>query len=348
MRIAQVAPLWEAVPPSAYGGTERVVGYLTEELVRRGHQVTLFASGDSHTSAKLVPVVDRALRRAGVSPGAADAHHVRQLARVFASAARFDVIHCHTDYSAFPFARLVRTATVHTIHGRLDLPYLLPVYRDFRGVPLVSISHAQRVPLAPVQPTWVATVHHGIPLRDVTPSTAPGQYLAFVGRISPEKCPDVAIDVALRANVPLRITAKVDPVDREYFERTIAPRLDHPLLSFTGEASGEETFALLRGAMALLFPIDWPEPFGLVMVEAMACGTPVIGRRRGSVPEVVVHGRTGFVVETVEELVAAVQRVDTLDRAQCRLHVESGFSVERMADDYETVYRRLLTRAAAA
>jgi glycosyltransferase involved in cell wall biosynthesis len=348
MRIAQVAPLWEPVPPGGYGGTERVVWYLTEELVRRGHDVTLFATGDSRTRAKLVPVVETALRLAGTPPDQATADHFRLLGRAFGSPAKFDIIHCHTDYWAFPFAQLVPTATVHTIHGRLDLPYLQEVYREFRGVPLVSISHAQRAPLADVEPTWVATVHHGIPLRDVPFSTTHGQYLAFLGRISREKGPDVAIDIAIRTGLPLRIAAKVDPIDREYFETEIEPRLHHPLITFAGEVSGEEKLEFLRDARALLFPIDWPEPFGLVMVEAMACGTPVIGRPCGSVPEVIVDGRNGFVADTLDDLVAAVGRVESLDRAECRRHVESRFSVDRMVDDYETVYRRLLTRAAAA
>jgi glycosyltransferase involved in cell wall biosynthesis len=348
VRIAQVAPLWEAVPPVGYGGTERVVSYLTEELVRRGHDVTLFATGDSWTTAKLVPIVAQGLRLTEASPDAATAEHVRMLGRVFGSADRFDVIHCHVDYWAFPFSHLVRTPTVHTIHGRLDLPYLQTVYRELGRVPLVSISHAQRAPLAAARPSWVATVHHGIPLRDVECSTTHGRYLAFLGRISPEKGPDVAIDLAVRTGVPLTIAAKVDPVDREYFERAIAPRLDHPLITFLGEVNGDEKFALLRNARALLFPIDWPEPFGLVMLEAMACGTPVVARRMGSTPEVIAHGRTGFLADTGSALVEAVRRIEDIDRAECRQHVEQHFSVERMVDDYETVYRRLLTRAAAA
>jgi glycosyltransferase involved in cell wall biosynthesis len=348
VKIAQVAPLWEPVPPAGYGGTERIVSYLAEELVQRGHDVTLFASGDSRTSARLVPVVDTALRLAGASPDAGFAHHVRLLARVFRDAASFDLIHCHTDYLALPFSWLVRTPTVHTIHGRLDVPYLQAVYRDFQGVPLVSISHAQRAPLAAVQPSWVATVHHGIPLRDVPFSGAAGRYLAFLGRMSPEKRPDLAIEIAIRSAVPLRIAAKIDATERTYFETVIAPRLQHPLITFQGEVQGAAKFAFLRDARALLFPIDWPEPFGLVMVEAMACGTPVIGRPCGAASEVVAHGRTGFLVESVDDLVAAVGQVGAIDRGECRRHVESHFSVDRMVDDYETVYRRLLTRAAAA
>jgi glycosyltransferase involved in cell wall biosynthesis len=348
MRIAQVAPLWEAVPPTGYGGTERVVSNLTEELVRRGHDVTLFATGDSRTSAKLVPVVERAFRLSGINAESANADHLRLLARVFASAHKFDIIHCHVDYWAFPFTWLVRTPTVHTIHGRLDVPYLQALYAEFSDVPVVSISHAQRAPLAAVRPSWVATVHHGIPVREMPFSPTGGDYLVFLGRISPEKGPDMAIEIALRAGIPLRIAAKVDPADRAYFEADIAPRLRHPLITFMGELRGAETFALLRGARALLFPINWPEPFGLVMIEAMACGTPVIARPYGSVPEVVVHGRTGFLGDTTEELVDAVARVDAIDRAECRRHVEHHFTVDRMVNDYESLYRRLLTRAAAA
>src|SRR4029453_16105380 len=227
VRIAQVAPLWEAVPPAGYGGTERVVSYLTEELVRRGHDVTLFATGDSRTTAKLVPVVAQGLRLTDASPDAATAEHVRMLGRVFGSADRFDVIHCHVDYWAFPFSHLVRTPTVHPIHGRLDVPYLQTVYAEFVGVPLVSISHAQRAPLAAVRPSWVATIHHGIPVREVPFSAMPGEYLAFLGRISPEKGPDLAIEIAIRTGIPLRIAAKVDPVDRAYFEAEIDTHLGH-------------------------------------------------------------------------------------------------------------------------
>jgi glycosyltransferase involved in cell wall biosynthesis len=348
MRIAQVAPLWESVPPAGYGGTERVVSYLTEELVRRGHQVTLFASGDSRTRARLVPIVPQSLRRVGVTADAATAEHVRMLGRVFASASSFDVIHCHVDYLAFPFSHLVRTPTVHTVHGRLDLPHLQALYRELGRVPLVSISRAQRAPLAAVRPSWIATVHHGIPLRDVETSSAHGQYLAFLGRISPEKGPAAAIEIAIRTGLPLIIAAKVDPADREYFEQAIAPRLRHPLVTFIGEVGGAEKLAFLRNARALLFPIDWPEPFGLVMLEAMACGTPVVARRRGSTPEIVQHGRTGFLADTDAALVEAGGRIEEIDRTECRRHVERHFSVDRMVDDYETVYRRLLTRAAAA
>ena len=293
MRIAQVAPLYERVPPLRYGGTERVVAYLCDELVRRGHQVTLFASGDSQTRAELVAPVARALR---LDPEARDplAPHVLELAQVFERAAAFDVIHCHVDYLAFPFARLVRTPTIHTLHGRLDLPSLPPLFRHFRDLPLVSISDAQRAALKGVGVNWIATVHHGLPLADYPYAPAGGRYLVFLARISPEKRPDLAIAAAKQAGVPLKIAAKVDPVDRRYFEREIRPLLDHPLIDFIGEIGQAEKARFLGGALALLFPIDWPEPFGLAMIEAMACGTPIIARACGSVPEVIVPGQTGL------------------------------------------------------
>ncbi|HXH83955.1 MAG TPA: glycosyltransferase family 4 protein [Candidatus Tectomicrobia bacterium] len=341
MRIAQVAPLYEPVPPRLYGGTERVVSYLTEELVRRGHDVTLFASGDSTTAARLVPVVERAMR---IEPSTRDAlavELIRMLGLVFEDAERFDLIHCHLDYVAFPFGRLVRTPTLHTLHGRLDLPALRPAFRQFRTGPFVSISDAQRAPLDDLGIEWAGTVHHGIPL-DRYPFCARDEgYLAYLGRIAEEKQPDVAIEVARRVGLPLRIAAKVDPNDRAYFERRIAPLLDDPLVEFMGEIGDADKPAFLGGARALLFPIDWPEPFGLVMIEAMACGTPVIARPCGAVPEILVPGVTGFLGDTVDDLVDAVKRADEIDRHACRRHVEARFGVARMTDDYEAIYRRL-------
>jgi glycosyltransferase involved in cell wall biosynthesis len=348
MRIAQVAPLYEPVPPRLYGGTERIVSYVTEELVRRGHDVTLFASGDSQTSARLVAVTERALRLDGKSREVLAADISRQLGRVFRDAHKFDVIHCHVDYLAYPFCGLIRTPTLHTLHGRLDLPYLAPVFRDFPDVPLVSISNAQREPLASFDPTWAGTVYHGMPL-DGSPFVAqPGDYLAFLGRLSPEKQPDVAIEVAKRVGMPLHIAAKIDASDREYVDRVVAPLLDHPLIEFIGEVEDDRKAAFLGGARALLFPIDWPEPFGLVMIEAMACGTPVIARPCGSVPEIIEDGRTGFIADTVDELVEAVKRIDTIDRVECRRQVERRFSVPRMVDDYEALYRRAVSARQAA
>jgi glycosyltransferase involved in cell wall biosynthesis len=348
MRIAQVAPLYEPVPPRLYGGTERVVSYLTEELVRRGHDVTLFASGDSRTAAKLVAVTERAVRLDKESREVLAADFSRQLGRVFRNAGDFDVIHCHVDYLAYPFASLVRTPTLHTLHGRLDLPYLARLFRDFPEVPLVSISDAQRKPLASLRLTWAGTVHHGLP-ADAFPFVAqPGEYLAFLGRIAPEKKPEVAIEVAKRVGLPLRIAAKVDASDREYFEQVVRPLLDDPLIEYIGEVEDAGKAAFLGGARALLFPIDWPEPFGLVVIEAMACGTPVIARPCGSVPEIIEEGRTGFIGDTVDDLVEAVKRIDTIDRAECRRHVEHRFSVPRMVDDYEALYRRAVHARQAA
>jgi glycosyltransferase involved in cell wall biosynthesis len=340
MRIAQVAPLYEPVPPALYGGTERVVGCLTDELVRRGHDVTLFASGDSRTRARLVAPTARALR---LDADARDplSSHILALAQVFERAADFDVIHCHVDYLAFPFARLVRTPTVHTLHGRLDLPFLVPLFRHFDDVPLVSISDAQRVPLRALELAWAGTVYHGIALDRYPYSPRGGDYLAFLGRIAPEKRVDLAIATARRVGLPLKIAAKVDPADREYFEREIRPLLGDPLVEFIGEIGDEDKPRFLGDALALLFPIDWPEPFGLAMIEALACGTPVVTRPCGSVPEVIVSGRTGFVVDTLDELVDAVKRISNIDRADCRRDVEARFTVERMADGYERIYRRL-------
>src|SRR5205814_1114193 len=320
MRIAQVAPLYEPVPPRLYGGTERVVSYLTEELVRRGHDVTLFASGDSQTAARLVAVTEHALRLDAKSREVLAAGFSRELGRVFGHAQDFDVIHCHVDYLAYPFSRLVRTPTLHTVHGRLDLPYLAPVFHDFPDVRLISISDAQRAPLARYGVTWAGTVYHGMPL-DRSPFVAqPGEYLAFLGRLSPEKQPEVAIEVAKRVGMPLRIAAKIDANDRQYVERVVAPLLDDPLIEFIGEVEDDRKAAFLGGARALLFPIDWPEPFGLVMIEAMACGTPVMARPCGSVPELLEDGRTGDVGVNV-----AVTRL--LSRLERRLHGLRGIAL---------------------
>ena len=347
MRIAQVSPLYERVPPRLYGGTERVVSYLTEELVRRGHAVTLFASGDSQTRGRLTSVVPHALRLADTPTESLPAH-VIHLAQVFRRAREFDVIHCHVDYLAFPFGDLVGTPTVHTLHGRLDLPFLRHVFPHFPRVPFVSISDAQRAPLRDIPMSWIATVHHGLPLDLFPFSPHPGRYLAFVGRVSPEKRLDLAIAVAREVGIPLKIAAKVDADDRAYYERHIQPLMDDPLVEYIGEIDDAAKSAFLGGALALMFPIDWPEPFGLAMIEALACGTPVIARPCGSVPEVMVDGVTGFVAEKLDDLVEAVKRVDTIDRAACRAHVEARFTVERMADDYEAVYTRLIDRQAAA
>jgi glycosyltransferase involved in cell wall biosynthesis len=347
VRIAQVAPLVESVPPVLYGGTERVVHWLTEELVRRGHEVTLFASGDSRTSARLIAPARRALR---LDPGGGDriGTHLLEIGMVADRADEFDVIHSHVDYFAYPVARLLPTPVVHTVHGRLDLPPLGPIYRYFDDLSLVSISDAQRQGLAHLGVRWAATVRHGLPLAQYPYSRRGGRYLAFLGRISAEKRPDLAIAAAKRAGLPLKIAAKVDPADRAYFESEIRDLLDHPLIDFVGEIDDADKPAFLGGALALLFPIDWPEPFGLVMIEAMACGTPVIARPCGSVPEVVMPGRTGLFADTLDGLVDAIKRVDRIDRRECRRFVEARFTVRRMADDYEALYRRAVALPQAA
>jgi glycosyltransferase involved in cell wall biosynthesis len=339
MRIAQVAPLVECVPPPGYGGTERVVSYLTEELVKEGHDVTLFASGDSRTSATLVACSPRSFR---LDEAIVDhvAHQVVQLEAVAAASHRFDIIHWHVDYFHFPMSRRLGVPNLTTLHGRLDIEDLQPLYDDFREMPVVSISDDQRTPLP--QANWVATVHHGMPLDELLPQPKPGDYLAFLGRISPEKRADRAIEVARRARKPLRIAAKVDDADREYFEREIEPLLEHDHVDFIGEIGPQEKNEFLGHAQALLFPIDWNEPFGLAMIEAMACATPVIAYRSGSVPEVVDDGVTGFVVEDLDGAVAAVERLDEIDRTAVRATFERRFDVARMAHDYLDVYERLV------
>ena len=341
MRIAQVAPLYESVPPKYYGGTERVVSYLTEELVRQGHEVTLFASGDSETAAELVAAAPRSLR---LDTACVDqlSHHVLLLEQVAARAADFDVIHYHIDYLHFPLSRARPHPHVTTLHGRLDIPDLAALYAEFSEMPVVSISNSQREPLPAAN--WQATVYHGLPPDLLRFRPERGEYLAFIGRFSPEKRADRAIEIAQRAGLPLKLAAKVDPVDEEYFAREIKPLLDHPLIEDVGEISEREKDEFLGNAYALLFPIDWPEPFGLVMIEAMACGTPVIAYRHGSVDEVIEDGRTGFVVETLDAAVAAVRRVEDLDRAECRRVFERRFTAEQMAADYLQVYDRVIGR----
>jgi glycosyltransferase involved in cell wall biosynthesis len=339
MRIAQVAPLYESVPPKLYGGTERVVCYLTEELVRQGHQVTLFASGDSLTEAELVPVCKESLR---LAPECVDplAHHVKLVERVLDEKNNFDLIHFHIDYLHYPRSRSADVASLTTLHGRLDIPDLVPLYRRFRDVAVVSISESQREPLPWLN--WQATVYHGLPVESLEFRPAPGQYLAFLGRISPEKGLDVAIAIARQAGVELKVAAKIDRVDQAYFDTVIKPLLDGPGVEFVGEISHAEKSEFLGGAMALLTPVQWPEPFGLVIIEAMACGTPVIGFPRGSVPEIVEDGVCGFVVRGVQEAARAVKAVSALSRRRCREYFEQRFSAARMCEDYLGVYDRLL------
>jgi len=336
MRIAQIAPLAEPVPPEMYGGTERVVSLLTEELVRRGHDVTLYASGDSQTSARLVPVIPKALR---LSEEDVDPYVslMLELGMAFDEADQFDVIHSHVDYFALPFARHVRTPMVTTLHGRLDLPGLPTIYERYGEAPVVSISDNQREPLTCAN--WAATVYNGTDLSRFTFNETGGDYFAFVGRICPEKNIEGAIDIARRTGVPLRIAAKVDPVDADYHESVVKPLMEAWQVEFLGELGDEDKDELLGSARALLFPVDWPEPFGLAMTEAMACGTPVLALRRGSVPEVVEDGVTGFVRDSEDELAAVAHDVDRLSRRACRDRVERHFSVEVMTDGYEAVYR---------
>jgi glycosyltransferase involved in cell wall biosynthesis len=336
MRIAQVSPLYESVPPRLYGGTERVVHWLTEELVRMGHDVTLFASGDSRTSARLVSPCDQALRLANcVDPLA---YHILMLGQVFSE--RFDIVHFHIDYMHFPMSMCAGISHVTTLHGRLDLPELVPVYRHFLTAPVISISDAQRKPLP--WAAWQRTVYHGMPADLHTLGDGSGGYLVFLGRISPEKQPDVAIEIAKRAGRPLKIAAKVDRIDQAYFDERIKPLLDHPLIEFLGEVGYKDKDTLLRNASALLFPIDWPEPFGIVMIEAMACGTPVIAFDRGSVPEIIEDGVSGFIVQGVEDAVLAVERLDRIDRRGVRRAFERRFTASRMAGEYLQVYEKLL------
>jgi glycosyltransferase involved in cell wall biosynthesis len=350
LRIAQVAPPFESVPPMGYGGTERVVSVLTEELVRRGHMVTLFAPGDSQTSAKLVPIVERALWHQKKMPYR-DFTPFWSLAlgRLVEEMDEFDVIHSHLDYFGFPLARIAPCPVVTTLHGRLDQPELQPLYRAFSDVPLVSISDAQRRP-AP-DANWVDTVYHGIDLDAFTLNAKGGDYLAFLGRISPEKGLDVAARVAREAGMPLKIAArkplpfKNDPDvrrDWDYYQQDIRPLLSSRDVEFIGEVGGHDKDEFLGNAAALLFPIRWPEPFGLVMVEALACGTPVLALRDGSVPEVLEDGKTGIICDTEDDLVAATRRIATLDRRRCRAEVERRFSPQAMATGYEALYRKLI------
>jgi glycosyltransferase involved in cell wall biosynthesis len=340
MKIAQIAPLYESVPPKLYGGTERVVSYLTEELVRQGHQVTLFASGDSVTQARLVAACSRSLR---LDQECVDqiAHHIVLLEQAFRQASAFDLMHFHIDYLHFPLSVRQHIPAVTTLHGRLDLPDLVPLYKMFPSIPVVSISNAQRAPLPWVN--WLGTVYHGLPEDLYTFRETPGTYLAFLGRIAPEKGVEQAIAIAQQVGMPLKIAAKVDRADREYFQEVVQPLLqNNSLVEYLGELGGDNKDAFLGEAYALLFPIDWPEPFGLVMIEAMACGTPVVAYPRGAVLEVLEDGVTGWIVEGIEEAVQAVGRVSAISRTRCRQIFEERFSASRMAQDYLRIYKELL------
>jgi glycosyltransferase involved in cell wall biosynthesis len=339
MRIAQVAPLYESVPPVLYGGTERVVSWLTEELVRLGHEVTLFASGDSVTNARLVPVCPRALRLDALCQDPL-AHHALMLEHVFRESANFDLIHFHIDYLHFSLSRRSEVPCLTTQHGRLDIPDLVPLFQTFRDMPLVSISDAQRSPLP--WANWQGTVLHGMPRQLLAPGRGNGKYLAFLGRVSPEKGVEEAIEIACRSGMHLKIAAKVDPADLEYYEVRIKPLLNNELIDFIGEIGHDEKSDFLGNAAAFLFPIQWPEPFGIVMIEALACGTPVIAYRQGSVPEVLKDGVTGFIVDGIKGAVDALQSLGTIDRQACRKHFERHFSDHRMAAQYLTIYEKLV------
>jgi len=342
MRIAQVSPLYESCPPQLYGGTERVVSYLSEELVRQGHEVTLFASGDSQTGATLRASCDRALR---LDPRCKDPlpHHLVMLNRVARSAEAFDIIHFHADFLHFPLFAPLWGKTLTTTHGRLDLPDLPPLFHEFKMMPLVSISDGQRTPVP--WASWQGTVHHGLPADLYPLGRGDGGYLAFIGRISPEKGVEKAIKIARQAGIPLKIAAKVDKADLDYYNAKIKRLLQGRGVEFIGEIGDRDKGEFLGRAMALLFPIDWPEPFGLVMIEAMANGTPVVAFRRGSVPEVIDEGLTGFVVDSVDRAVAAVPRAAALDRSGIRRCFEERFSVQRMARDYIEIYDHVLPRS---
>ena len=341
MKIAQLSPLWESVPPQLYGGTERIVSYVTEELVRQGHEVTLFASGDSKTAAELKACCPRALRLHESGLVNRDAPLVLlQEQALGAASGQYDVIHSHLDFLSFPLSRRAHAPVVTTLHGRLDLPELQPIFDEYAEMPVVSISNAQRKPLP--QANWAGTVYHGIPKDLYSLHERPGSYLAFLGRISPEKCPDHAIEVAKRVGMPLRIAAKVDPADHAYFKEKIERLLDHPLIEYVGEINDAEKNDFLGEAAALLCPYDWPEPFGLVLIEAMACGTPVLAYRQGSIPEVIDHGVTGYICDNMAEMTQAVAGLPLIDRSRCREVFEKRFTVERMVKDYLAIYERMV------
>ena len=338
MRIAQVAPLYESVPPHTYGGTERVVSYITEELVSLGHDVTLFASGDSVTNARLVAILDTSLRLSGADTNSLVPHFL-QLERIVQMRDQFDIVHFHIDYLHYPLSRHLRLSQLTTLHGRLDIPDLVPLYDEFDEMPVVSISDSQREPLPHAH--WIATVHHGLPVDLYHLDEAPNRYLAFLGRVSPEKGLPEAIEIAERAGMPLRVAAKIDKADREYFDVSVAPLLERSHVEYIGEIGEREKQAFLGGAAALLSPVNWPEPFGLVLIEALACGTPVIAFARGSIPEIITDQQTGFIVRNVDEAVEAVARLDGISRQECRRGFEARFTSTRMAEDYLDLYRRM-------
>src|SRR5260221_1902843 len=339
MKIAQVAPLYESVPPKFYGGTERVVSYLTEELIRQGNDVTLFASGDSVTSARLISNTEKALR---LNAKCSDhlSHHIVQLQEIAERANEFDIIHFHNDYTHFPISVHFNVPYVTTLHGRMDMPELQHVYNKFPQQPVISISNKQREPMP--QANWVGTVYHGLPLNLLNIGTGEGNYFVFLGRISPEKRVDRAIEIAKATGIQLKIAAKIDSEDQTYFDNHIKQLLDDPLVEFIGEINEDQKEKFLGNALAMLFPIDWPEPFGIVMIESMACGTPVIAFNSGSVPEVIDDGKSGFIVNSVDEAIRAVEKLHLLPKRNARNCFEERFTVERMARNYIEIYQKMI------
>ncbi|HEY3250625.1 MAG TPA: glycosyltransferase family 4 protein [Ignavibacteria bacterium] len=338
MRIAQIAPLYESVPPKLYGGTERIVAYLSDELVNLGHEVTLFASGDSITRANLVAITPEALRLSNhLDPLA---YHILQLQEVFERAGEFDILHFHTDYLHFPFSYNNNFTNITTLHGRLDIDDLKPIYKKFRDMPVVSISDAQREPLP--NANWIGTVYHGLPFNLYKKGEGKGNYVAFVGRISPEKRVDRAIEIARQAGFKIKIAAKIDRADQLYYEREIKHLFKKPHVEFLGEIGEREKGDLLEDATAMLFPIDWREPFGIVTIEALACGTPIIAFNHGSVPEIIEHEKTGYVVQNIKEAVTALQHINQISRNTCRDSFENRFSATIMAKNYIRLYDGLL------
>jgi glycosyltransferase involved in cell wall biosynthesis len=340
LRIAQIAPLIESVPPTFYGGTERVVAYLTDALVKLGHQVTLFASGDSATKARLVSVIPKALRLSNCVDQMAG--HILQLQEVMDRADDFDLLHFHTDYLHFPLTRLSHKKTLTTLHGRLDLSELKSLYEKFNDVPVISISNAQRKPLP--MANWVATVYHGLPVDLYQSGNGEGDYVVFLGRFSPEKRADRAIEIARRAGMKIKVAAKVDKADEKYFDKEISHLLDQPHVEYLQEVGELEKGPLLANAKALLFPIDWPEPFGMVLIEALACGTPVIAYNHGSVPEIIEHGKTGFIVNSIEKATEALQNIHLISRATCRETFEKKYSDIVMAKNYVRLYEKAVRK----
>ena len=340
MRIAQIAPLHESVPPKMYGGTERILSWLTESLVEKGHDVTLFASGDSKTKAKLVPIVPRALRLEGGYMVDKVGYHALMYEKVLKVASDFDIIHFHSDYAHLSYVRLMKTPTLTTTHSRLDYLPLADIWRENSDFPIVSISEAQRRPIPWLN--WHGNVHHGMPVDMFSLNEKPSDYILFLGRICPEKRPDRAIEIAKKAGLKLIIAAKVDPVDVEYFHKEIEPLLQDPLIEFIGEVNDSQKQELIGNALALIHPIEFPEPFGIVMIESLACGTPIVAFRTGSIPEVVDEGITGFVVDDIQSAVEALSKVHTLSRKRCREVFETRFTSSRMVDDYVAIYEKVI------